>query len=509
MADSGSYTPETIARRLEIAKSLLGDPKRPVTHWAQGLDELAKGYFGGKIYSEAENAEKGNAAAQTAALMGMLGGSPSAAPVSAPASDAPPPQMDASNLPRGLRNNNPLNIEAGSFTQGQPGFAGSDGRFARFDTPEAGVGAANKLLDTYQNKYGLNTPAGIVGRWAPAGDGNNVSAYAANVARQLGIGPNDPVPPEMRPQLIAAMGQHENGRPIGDVASALGQTQMAQAAPQGGGDTKSQIVRMLSDPNPAVQRMGRQLATGVIQKQIGENAPTNDIKEYNMAKQQGFTGTLLDYQTKLKEAGKPVTNINQQQESEYQKATGKHFADLNNQIATGALKARGEVATLNKLGTLLADPNIYQGKGGETILELTRLAKAAGFDVGDLGGAEAVRAIQNQFALELRNPSGGAGMPGAMSDRDREFLQSIPPGLEKTREGNLQIGEYRKKVAQRSIDVDRLRQQYVKKNGRLDEGFYQELAKFSDANPLFPEAGNAAPAAPSGDLPAGWSVQVK
>lgn len=509
MADSGTYTPETIARRLKIAEALLGDPKQPVRHWAEGLNELAKGYFGGKIYSDAETAEKTNEAAQTKALMGMLGGNAQAAPQDSPAPNPVTPSSDMS-VPRGIRNNNPLNIEAGSFTQGQPGFAGSDGRFARFDSPEAGVGAANKLLDTYQNKYGLNTPAGIIGRWAPAGDGNNVSAYAGNVAKALGIGPNDPVSPEMRPQLIAAMGQHENGRSIGDVAAALNRPQMAQASmpdgaqpqqmaqaapqaappvtPQSGGDTKSQIARMLSDPNPAVQRMGRSLATGIIQKQIGENAPTNDIKEYTMAKQQGFPGTLLDYQTKLKEAGKPVTNINQQQESEYQKMTGKQMADANMEIVKSAGNARGKIATLNRLGTMLQDPAMYTGKGGEGILELKRLGKAIGVDVGDVGPAEAVKSISNQFALELRNPAGGAGMPGAMSDKDREFLQSMVPGLGQNPSGNALIIDYMKRVAQRSVDVERLRQQYVRQNGRLDEGFFTKLADYSDANPLFSEA---------------------
>jgi hypothetical protein len=49
-----------------------------------------------------------------------------------------------------------------------------------------------------------------------------------------------------------------------------------------------------------------------------------------------------------------------------------------------------------------------------------------------------------------------------------------------------------KRVAQRSIDVEQLRQGYVKKNGRLNEGFYRELEAYSNANPLFPEAENAA-----------------
>lgn len=120
----------------------------------------------------------------------------------------------AANAPRGVRNNNPLNIEAGDFTKSQPGFSGSDGRFAKFDTPQNGLAAAHALLDVYDTKHGLNTVNGIVGRWAPGTDGNNVSAYASDVAQRLGIDPNAPIPKEMRPALVAAMAQHENGVPV-------------------------------------------------------------------------------------------------------------------------------------------------------------------------------------------------------------------------------------------------------------------------------------------------------
>lgn len=116
--------------------------------------------------------------------------------------------------PRGLRNNNPLNIEAGQFTQSMPGFKGSDGRFAVFESPEQGIAAADALLMRY-GMQGRNTPAKIIEKWAPAGDGNNVSAYAGSVARALGIGPNDPIPmedPAARRRLIDAMSAVENGK---------------------------------------------------------------------------------------------------------------------------------------------------------------------------------------------------------------------------------------------------------------------------------------------------------
>jgi hypothetical protein len=130
----------------------------------------------------------------------------------APRITVTPNEPDLS-LPRGIRNNNPLNIEAGAFTSGQPGFSGSDGRFARFAEPQQGVDAASKLLDTYQSKHGLNTVNGIIARWAPSNE-NNTRSYAATVARQMGVHPDQPLTPEQRPALIAAMGQVENGRPI-------------------------------------------------------------------------------------------------------------------------------------------------------------------------------------------------------------------------------------------------------------------------------------------------------
>ena len=128
------------------------------------------------------------------------------------------PAATPSAVPRGIRNNNPLNIEDGDFAQSQPGYTGTDGRFAQFKTPDQGTAAANALLDVYQQKHGLNTVSGIVNRWAPTSDGNNTSAYASDVARQLGIDPNAPLTPAMRPPLIAAMGRHENGQPISDGA---------------------------------------------------------------------------------------------------------------------------------------------------------------------------------------------------------------------------------------------------------------------------------------------------
>jgi hypothetical protein len=119
--------------------------------------------------------------------------------------------------PRGIRNNNPLNIEAGAFTKSKPGFQGSDGRFAKFGDMQQGYAAAEDLLRVYGEKHGINTVSGVINRWAPEGDGNNVSVYAGSVAKDLGVSPNDPIDllnPDVRSAMSVAMAKVENGRAV-------------------------------------------------------------------------------------------------------------------------------------------------------------------------------------------------------------------------------------------------------------------------------------------------------
>jgi hypothetical protein len=59
--------------------------------------------------------------------------------------------------------------------------------------------------------------------------------------------------------------------------------------------------------------------------------------------------------------------------------------------------------------------------------------------------------------------------------------------LGKTPEANRMIIDSRKKLAQRDIEVAKMAREYRARNGRLDEGFYADLEKFSGANPLFPK----------------------
>jgi len=76
-------------------------------------------------------------------------------------------------------------------------------------------------------------------------------------------------------------------------------------------------------------------------------------------------------------------------------------------------------------------------------------------------------------------------MPGAMSDADRNYLQGLIANLDKTPGANKLLIEGMQKMAERERDVARLAREYKKKNGSFDDGFYDELDKFSKQNPLF------------------------
>lgn len=115
--------------------------------------------------------------------------------------------------PRGIRNNNPGNIEYHASIPWQ-GQTGSDGRFATFDTAHNGIRALAKQLIIYEDKYGLWTVRGIINRWAPPVE-NNTSAYVNAVAKVVGVDPDDIISThgkETLTRLVKAIIQHENGQ---------------------------------------------------------------------------------------------------------------------------------------------------------------------------------------------------------------------------------------------------------------------------------------------------------
>ncbi|NML43509.1 hypothetical protein HHL11_07100 [Ramlibacter sp. G-1-2-2] len=174
--------------------------------------------------------------------------------------DASGGQVPRGNSPQGIRQNNPGNLRS------WPG-AGSAGGFATFATPQAGLSAMGKNLMAYQDKYGINTLGGVINRWAPAGDGNNVPAYLSDVSRQTGFGIDQKLDlhdPKVLAPLISAITKHENGQNpytpemiAQAVAAALRDSQVAKGGDSGERPIKLEVIAPPGVTVRAVRGLGQ------------------------------------------------------------------------------------------------------------------------------------------------------------------------------------------------------------------------------------------------------------
>lgn len=127
--------------------------------------------------------------------------------------------------PRGIRNNNPGNIDFNPRNpwNGQLGLelGVKNPRFARFDCPENGIRAIGRLLLNYRGRdgmpgvggKGIDTVRETISRWAPPGE-NDTEAYIQAIAKKLGVKPNDIIDvsnPRVLRVVIGGIIGHETG----------------------------------------------------------------------------------------------------------------------------------------------------------------------------------------------------------------------------------------------------------------------------------------------------------
>ncbi|MBJ8823607.1 hypothetical protein [Citrobacter europaeus] len=135
-----------------------------------------------------------------------LGGSPS----------EPDQHAQPATAPRGIRNNNPGNIDF----RGQAGatLEKPSGRFARFETAYDGLKALSRQLMRYfegkTTGKPLQTLNDIISTWAP-GNENNTGAYIAQLSKMMGVAPDAILnlkDPQVMSSLMNGIIHHENGR---------------------------------------------------------------------------------------------------------------------------------------------------------------------------------------------------------------------------------------------------------------------------------------------------------
>lgn len=107
-------------------------------------------------------------------------------------------------IPRGIRNNNPGNIERTSVRWKGMAAEQSDPRFITFTRPEWGIRAIARIL-LGDWREGQNTIASLIEEWAPPHE-NNTKAYVRSVGKACGVDPYVPCDiPKLLPKMIPAI----------------------------------------------------------------------------------------------------------------------------------------------------------------------------------------------------------------------------------------------------------------------------------------------------------------
>lgn len=123
--------------------------------------------------------------------------------------------MATNKIPRGIRNNNPLNIRIGNKWQGEVKNP-TDKAFEQFISMEYGLRAGFIILRRYIRNYGRNTIARIVAAWAPSNE-NNTRAYVLAVSKRTRLNYDLPVrfqDKEVMCSIVSAMIEVECGQSI-------------------------------------------------------------------------------------------------------------------------------------------------------------------------------------------------------------------------------------------------------------------------------------------------------
>lgn len=394
------------------------------------------------------------------------------------------------------------------FGQGQQGYARNSQQNMLAQAQIAKVKQEQEQLQRWNAMFGLPGSGGAPGTPQTPGaspdpgalqvamSGNPMPGPTQAAAGKLDMqaqGPMGVIPANMR-QMIGAMGPEKGGPMVAALMAKnleTGTWKDEERLDESGRKLRGQYNKLTGEFKP--------LATA--------NQGTWKAEDRNRIPGQvnSFTGEWKPIDPTLSKVSvNPSMNL-PPQEDEEQKIVGRKFGEMYTGMQSAALDAPSRLAKMDKLEGLLS--RTYTGLGGDQVQQANRALKAAGDAMGldttgiteKVGAAEASQALANEMALEFRNPQGGAGMPGAMSDQDREFLKNmVGANLSTTPEGRKQIIDARRKLIEREKDIAKMAREYRKKNKRLDEGFFDEMQAFSDKNPLFEK--------PKGSGTGTWSI---
>jgi hypothetical protein len=505
--DSGSYSPESLKLRRRLAEAMLdqGMQSGPVGHWSQGVNRMVQAMLGGYQMGELERKEKAQQSAGNEALLGLLGPIEAApAPSASPMPSAAPAAVSGDMAPYA---NSIASIESAHeknpYTALGPVVKSGDRAYGKYQvmgqnvgpwtkeilgeqmTPEQFLANPDAQEKVFSGKFGqylkqTGNPQDAASMWFT---GTTADKGADRQARNPDGSPLGIKGSEYVSKFTAGLG----GAPAPAAAPAAAGA--GPAMPPGVSPQQRQLIGRLLG-NPSTRPMGMAMIQKIITADVSPKL-TDDQREYQMAKSQGYGGTFLDYQKEMKAAGRTQVNV-----STGSNKMQEHFAKRYDDLQKTGTSARDMMGLLDVAEQALGS-GVRTGFAAEEEAQLRRLGVALGVDspenLGKVAGAELLKSVQNRMALMMRNPEGGMGMPGAMSDADRVFLKESQPGIGTSPEGNRFMIEALRRMERRKAEISQLANDYVlevdpktgESRGQLDAGFDKRVREFAEANPIF------------------------
>jgi soluble lytic murein transglycosylase-like protein len=450
---ANSFYEDQVRRNRLYAQSLLaqGSDTSPVGHPLAAVARAVQGAMGGYIDYKDEQKDKANQTEANAMMAKLLmGNQPAPAPSPSMGGNAAPmstPPMG--NLPR-----------MNSRVYDQAEFNPMDAQVATQDELGAGVPAPKQYaaligkaavdndLSPQMLARQIRQESGFNPNAVSSAGATGISQFMPATAREMGVtNPRDPsqaIPAGAQylrqnidkfggsiPLGLAAYnaGPGRVERSGGDISklpaetqgyvkNIAGATQMAQAEPRGG--NAAQIAEMLQNKNnPYVQRLGQQLAQQQMAAQAAAQKPTDEMREYQLYKQQGGNKSFFDYKADLKKAG--AVNV----QTNVGGGSDKQIFDTMDESAKSARTVAAGLTGLREARAALQGGAIT-GAGAEQILGLQKIGAALGItDPSKIVNTETFRAaIAPQIAAILKSTVGTANI----SNTDREFAEKAAGG---------------------------------------------------------------------------------
>lgn len=176
---------------------------------------------------------------------------------------------------------------------------------------------------------------------------------------------------------------------------------------------------------------------------------------------------------------------------------GKSFGDIYTGAVKSEFQAPSNISKFEQLKSHLS--KVETGKLAPTVQNLKAVAAYVAPDLAkewtkETPYAQAASSLANEMALQLRNPASGGGMPGSLSDADRQFLASMTASVGNDPRAIPLMLDARIALEKRNQEVGKMARQYRMQNGKIDEGFFQVVQDFADKNTIFKQAQTAASA---------------